>query len=351
MKNTGLEMGMITNLITDMQVQGAKPEHVVRAVKHSMVVIDAEKHKLNYKQSAIDNGIPQLKELYQGSSKSGAKTLLSRATAEDRIDQRKLRPAAQGGAINPKTGALEYVKTGKTTNKYDPKTKTYDPDVKVPVQEKVKRLALTDDAFTLVRDKNDPVERMYAEHANAMKDLANAARLSASRIQNPLQNKAAKEVYKDEIAKLVTDLRKAEAQKPLDRRAQVIAGITVKQKMLEDPLLRTDTERKMKVERQASAAARQRLGLERPVIEISDTQWDAIQSGGVSANRLRAILEYADPKRIEQLSLPRKNTVMTSAVSARAKAMLAAGATNADVAAALGIPASTLREAVRRGDV
>lgn len=41
MRNTGLEMGKITNLITDMSIQGAKPDHVIRAVKHSMVVIDA----------------------------------------------------------------------------------------------------------------------------------------------------------------------------------------------------------------------------------------------------------------------------------------------------------------------
>ncbi len=350
MKNTGLEMGMITNLITDMQVQGARPEHVVRAVKHSMVVIDAEKHKLNYKQSAIDNGIPALKEQYQDSAKSGAKTLLSRATAKDRIDQRKLRPAAEGGAIDPNTGRLVYVPTGKKINKYDPKTKTY-LDEKVPVQEEVKRLALTDNAYSLVRDRNDPIEKMYADHANAMKDLANTARLMAHRTPNPPINPRAKEVYKDDIAKLVSDLRKAEAQKPLDRRADVIAGITVKQKHAEDPLLRTDSDRRKKVERQAKAAARARLGLTRPVIEITDRQWDAIQSGGVSANRLRAILEYADPKRVEALSLPRTNTVMTSAVTARAKAMLAAGATNADVAAALGIPASTLREAARRGDL
>jgi hypothetical protein len=350
MKNTGLEMGMITNLITDMTVQGATPEHVVRAVKHSMVVIDAEKHKLNYRQSAIDNGISALKERYQGSSKSGATTLLSQATAKDRIEERKLRPAAEGGAIDPKTGALVYVPRGKTINKYDRKTGTY-LDEKVPTTEKVKRLALTDDAFTLVRDKKDPVERMYAEHANAMKDIANTARLRAARIKNPPYNKQAKAVYKDDIDKLVSDIREAQKLKPLERRAQIYAGITVKMKRDEDPLLAQDSDRKKKVERQALAAARAKLGLQRPVIQVTDRQWDAIQSGGVSANILKQLLDYADPKRIEQLSLPRQNTVMTGAITARAKAMMAAGATNADIAAALGISASTLREAARRGDL
>ena len=350
MKNTGLEMGMITNLITDMSIQGAKPEHVVRAVKHSMVVIDAEKHKLNYKQSEIDNNIAQLKELYQGSAKSGAKTLLSRATAKTRVPDRKERPAAEGGPIDPNTGAKVYVDTGKTRSKYDPKTKTY-LDEKVPVETEVKRLALTDDAYTLVRDKADPVERLYADHANEMKSLANAARLRSVRTQNPKANPKARTVYKDEVDKLVGDLRKAQMQKPLDRRADVLASAVVKQKHRDDPTLRTDSDRRKKVERQAKAAARARLGLERPVIEISDRQWDAIQSGAVSPSRLREILTYADPKRVMELALPRTNPVMTSAISARAKAMLSAGATTADVAAALGVPASTLRAAALRGDL
>lgn len=45
---TQLEMGKISNLITDMTLRGAKESELVRAVKHSMVVIDAAKHKLDY---------------------------------------------------------------------------------------------------------------------------------------------------------------------------------------------------------------------------------------------------------------------------------------------------------------
>ena len=36
------EMGIISNLITDMTLRGAPPEEITRAVKHSMVVIDAQ---------------------------------------------------------------------------------------------------------------------------------------------------------------------------------------------------------------------------------------------------------------------------------------------------------------------
>lgn len=362
MTNTGLEMGRITNLITDMSVRGAKPEHIVKAVRHSMVVIDAEKHKLNYKQSEIDNSISQLKTLYQDSPKSGAKTLLSKATAKVEVPERKIRPAKLGGPINPPAGvkghvpdlpvgARVYVPTGRQNTKYDRKTKTYLPDQKIDATMKVKRLELTPDAFTLVRDKSDPVERLYAEHANEMKALANSTRLKAARIPSPKMNPKAKTVYGPEFEKLKADLKKAEKQKPLDRRAQIVANTIVKAKRAEDPTLRADPDRRKKVERQAKAYARARLGLKQPVIEISDRQWDAIQAGAVSSSMLRKILDYTDPKRIEELSMPKSNPVMTTAITARAKAMLAAGATNADVAAALGVSQSTLREAAKRGDL
>jgi hypothetical protein len=358
MTQTGLEMGKITNLITDMSVQGAKPEHVIRAVKHSMVVIDAEKHKLDYKRSKQENGIKQLVTLYQttknpdGSVKvGGASTLLSQATAKQRIDERKAALVGKGGRINAETGALQFEPTGRMTNPFDKKTLTYLTDQKKPVQIEVKRLALTDDAFTLVRDKADPVERLYAEHANEMKALANAARLASVRTPNPLRNAQARVVFKPEVDKLAADLKAAEKQKPLDRRARVIAGMNIKAKLLDDPTLRLDSERKRKVEKQAEAIARKRLGLEKPVIEITDRQWAAIQSGAVSSSMLRSILGFADKKRIEELSMPRKNTVITKSVGAMAKAMLAAGSTNADIAAALGISPSTLRAAIQRGDL
>ena len=86
------EMGKVSNLITDMTVKGAPLDELARAVKHSMVVIDAEKHGLNYKQSYIDNNIAELKVKYQGGTLTnprGASTLISRASSEQRVDKRK----------------------------------------------------------------------------------------------------------------------------------------------------------------------------------------------------------------------------------------------------------------------
>ena len=80
MKKTDTEMGRISNLITDMTLLGADDHEIARAVKHSMVVIDAEKHKLDYKASEKDNNISALMKKYQGKARGGASTIVSRGS-------------------------------------------------------------------------------------------------------------------------------------------------------------------------------------------------------------------------------------------------------------------------------
>ena len=81
------EMGKVSNLITDMTLLGAGWDEIARAVRHSMVVIDAVKHEYDYKQSEIDNGIARLKDKYQLKvnkdgeiTTGGASTIVSRAS-------------------------------------------------------------------------------------------------------------------------------------------------------------------------------------------------------------------------------------------------------------------------------
>ena len=59
------QMGVCTNLLTDMTIKGATDEEIVRAVKCAQMIIDAEKHKLDWKQCYRDNNIAELKKLYQ----------------------------------------------------------------------------------------------------------------------------------------------------------------------------------------------------------------------------------------------------------------------------------------------
>ena len=166
---TQRQMGEISNLITDMTLKGAPESEIARAVKHSMVVIDAAKHKLDYRQSEKDNGIAELKKKYQGytdedgKERGGASTLLSRR--KQTVDV----PERQGsGAIDPKTGKVVYKESGRTY--IDPKTgKT------VKATTKVSRIEAVDDVRKL--SSGTPQEELYAAHSNKMKALADKARL------------------------------------------------------------------------------------------------------------------------------------------------------------------------------
>lgn len=60
-----IEVGKNSNLITDMCWFGATSEELVRAIKHGMVLLDAEKYFLNWKQSAKDNGVDDLRKKYR----------------------------------------------------------------------------------------------------------------------------------------------------------------------------------------------------------------------------------------------------------------------------------------------
>jgi len=82
------QMGMISNLITDMTLQKASEEEIVRATKHALTIIDVGKHNLDWKASEEENGIRALKIKYQGKATGGASTLISKAKSEQRVQFR-----------------------------------------------------------------------------------------------------------------------------------------------------------------------------------------------------------------------------------------------------------------------
>lgn len=91
--NKQRQMGEVTNLITDMTMIGAPHEDVIKAVKHSMVIIDAEKHNLDWQQSEIDNDIDRLKRKYQpkpNGKAGGASTIVSLASSQAHIEEEDL---------------------------------------------------------------------------------------------------------------------------------------------------------------------------------------------------------------------------------------------------------------------
>lgn len=328
------EMGRITNLIADMSLRGASTDEMARAVRHSMVVIDSEKHNLDYRGSEKANGIPQLREKYQGSTRAGASTLITRATSEKRVPERTLRKASRGGPVDPVTGKLVYEPTGATY--VDKRGKT------VLKTTKTTKLADVEDAHTL--SSGHPMEVVYADHSNKLKAMANDARKEALHTPSVQVSKSAKGAYSNEVASLNAKLNIAKKNAPLERQAQSIAETIVSQKRQARPDL--DAADIKKIKNQALAEARIRTGAGKKRIQITDQEWAAIQAGAISNSKLKDILDNADLDRVRQLATPRVDKKMTSTKTLRAKAMLASGYTQAEVAQQLGVSLSTLKTSI-----
>lgn len=327
-----LKMGDISNLITDMTVKGASNAELARAVKHSMVVIDAEKHKLNYKQSAKDNGINELKTRYQGSARSGATTLISRSSSPLDVPLRKGRSAKEGGPIDAVTGEKRYTPTGES---YVDKTgKT------VVKSFKSTKMAETNDAHTL--SSGTAIESVYGNYANKMKALANEARKSDLATKHMKVDLSAKAAYKPQVDSLTAKLALANMNAPLERRAQVIANGMVKAKRDASPDMESSEVKK--IQSLALTEARIRTGAAKQKIVITPLEWTAIQSGAVAPSKLDSILNNADLDQVKALATPRIKPPVNAAQLARAKSMLAGGYTQAEVAEALGLPTSTLND-------
>lgn len=330
---TQRQMGEISNLITDMTLKGATEPEIARAVKHSMVVIDAAKHKLDYRQSEKDNGIAELKKKYQGfddetGHHGGASTLLSRR--KQAVDV----PERQGsGVIDPLTGKVVYKESGRTY--VDPRTgKT------VAATTKVKRILAVDDVRSM--SSGTLQEEAYADYANKMKDLANKARLEYKATPTLKRSASAAKAFEPEVNRLMAALKVAQLNAPLEREAQRIANARVKAKVQANNI--TDKDEISKIRRAAISDARNSTGAsgKRTRITISDGEWTAIQSGAISDTTLSEILRYAEPKTVRERATPRRTTQLSDARISRIKAMANSGHTNAEIAEALGISTSAV---------
>lgn len=333
-KTKAVQMGEITNLIADMTIRGASPAELARAVRHSMVVIDAEKHDLNYKLSAQKNGISQLKTKYQGGPRAGASTLITKAGSEVRVASRKPRSAAKGGPVDKDTGK-------KVFEDFD--NSFVDKQGRVVRRPTIsKKLAETDDAHTL--SSGTPIEKIYADHSNKLKDLANQARKAAVNTKNTPYSPSAKNTYAKEVASLDQKLRTAKKNAPLERQALVVANAVVHQKRQANPDMEPAEIKKLK--NQALAAARARTGARKQQIVITDDEWNAIQAGAISTNKLNDILDNADLDQIKQKATPKSQLLMTDSKRQRALVMMNSGYTQAEVAAALGVSLTTLKRSL-----
>jgi hypothetical protein len=341
------EMGLVSNLISDMTVQGAPDSEIARALKHSMVVIDAEKHELNWKQSAIDNGIAALRKKYQRSAQGGASSVISNSgtKATIRIPVRKLRSAKNGGPIDRETGRLVYEETGETYTKTVVNKRTGAVTTKEVLRtEKVPKLSVKD-ANEFMSKSNSAIERVYADHSNRLKDLANRARKELVETPNLERSPSAAKVYAEQVRDLEAKLRTALENAPHERQAQVVANAVVRMKKEAYPDM-DDADLK-KVKAKALKAARIRVGAKKTLIDITPKEWEAIQAGAISKTQLEKILENTDLDKIKELATPREKRGMSAGDYSRALQMLANDYSRADVARQLGVSVSTLNAALR----
>lgn len=353
MKKTDTEMGRISNLITDMTLLGADDHEIARAVKHSMVVIDAEKHKLDYKASEKDNNISALMKKYQGKARGGASTIVSRGSGEKDVVKRQGTPKInqkgkdwydpsrpEGALIYRKADDADYIvtkvnkRTGETTEVV--KTRT----------QKSTKMAETDDAMTLVSERKHPMELVYAEYANSMKAMGNKARTEMVNTGKIAYNRDAKRKYENEVESLTEKLRKAELNTVRERTANRMAAATVaaKKKAAEDAGEKLKSKDIKKAGQVALTKYREEVGSiarkERNII-INDKEWEAIQSGAISETTLKRILNNCDPDSLRQRAMPKESKTLTTAKVNRIKAM-SASYTIAQIADKLGISTSTV---------
>lgn len=349
MTNTQIEMGKISNLITDMTIKGAVSDELARAVRHSMVVIDAEKHKLNYKKSEKDNGIQELKDKYQrnvdenGNVKYGASTLLSRSKGEVSVGKRR------GNAwINETTGELEWErinsKTGEIESKYTNETYIDKKTGKtIKRTQKSTKMAETKDARTL--SSGTDVEEAYASYANSLKALANKARKEMIATPNLKQNKESKNKYKKEVDELNAALNVSLKNKPKERRAQLLTNSIVKEQILENNI--TDKKEIKKLKQKTLTKYRAELGAKRELIDITPKQWEAIQNGAISENKLMQILNNSDIDKIRDYATPKTRNTVSQAKIDKIKTMRDSGYTNAEIADAVGVSASAIHKYIK----
>lgn len=332
------EMGSVSNLITDMTIKGAKDDELERAVKHSMVIIDAEKHHLDWQQSALDNDIAALKTKYQGGPKRGASTLISRASSEEDVPARRLitnpkrmTPEQReryynGEKIYEATGSTYINKKGKVT----------------PRIEKTTKMAVTNDAYTL--SSGTVIENIYAEHANKLKRLAEDARKSSMTVESFTYDPAASKKYASEVSSLKEKLYVAEKNRPLERKAQLLANKWVQAAKEADPTLEADDIKKLRGRK--ITEARTRIGAGKTLINITPKEWEAIQARAVSNTMLNKILNNTDIDLVKQYSMPRSGQVMSTAKISRARSMMRQGRTTQEIAEALNVSVSTLQRAL-----
>ena len=347
-------MGVVSNLITDMTLQGAPSNEIARAVKHSMVVIDAEKHKLNYKRSAEENGIDALMKRYMTHVDKVKYGDLERYNPKTRrvdkvIDPDKLKKdLTPGKEYTSASTIISRHKQSVITDGYqvevpDPKSKSGGTKMVWRNKKETYLVNMVKDANVFLGPNATKTEHHYADYINELKAFKNKVDSEMSGIKMPARDPKAAKIYAEEVLSMKDKVNQVKINRIKERQAQRMAEVSSKAEIArrsEDEVLKKDEISRIK--QQALNKARSMVGAERTPVTITDDEWDAVQSNAVSGTLLKELVSCMDDSQLKSLATPRANKQMTEARKSKAKALLANGYTIAQVAEALGVSSSTI---------
>lgn len=326
-----MEMGKITNLISDMTMAGADYDKIARATKYSMVVIDAIKHQLNWKQAKQDYAITELYKEYTGRAGGGATTVVSRASGETTV------PKRGASYIDPETGKKMYrpAKGSQWINKEgELVTKT----------QKTSKMDAVDDAYELLSDNPTKMELTYADHANRCKALGNEARKEILRVRAsmPKKDPAAAEKYAAEVESLKIKLNESKKAAAYEKQVQILGNEKYNAWLADNP--HADKQEQKKQRGKCQTWARNDLGLKKYRIDFTDREWEAVQNNAISPTMFRELLANADMDKVTQRAMPKVQKGLSANSKSRIKAMARSGYTQDEIADSLGLSTSTIND-------
>lgn len=375
-KHKNTQMGLVSNLITDMTIKGASESELARAVKHSMVIIDSAKHNLDWKQSSIDNGITALRRKYQthinpdtGKKSIAASTLISRSKRKmDITDETKVRNSLElstnkSNYVDVTPGSEKRLGVPKdqfnnTVRKMVKSEGYYVHEIKDSNGNKRSVLTKDEDINNVRTSKVGKIEEwnfnpskyssgyaqddLYAEYVKKVQGTKNVAQKTSMSIKPHPYSKESAKIYASEVKSMNEKLNTALLNKPRERQAQLLTNKLYYANL--QPGMTKDQDKKLKA--RSLAKARVTVGAKKEPIKLTAKEWEAIQSGAVSTKKLKDILDNADMDLIRKHASPRELKLST-AKATRAKSMLEKGYTIAEVANIMGVSPTTLGEELK----
>lgn len=350
-KQRNQQMGIASNLISDMTLVGADTDELVRATKYAMVVIDAKKHKLDWQKAAEDFKIAELHKKYQGSARGGASSIISRAKGELHVDEYRLT------GIDAKTGERIKLPTKKT--RWDSKKQEY-----VPITTETTKMESVKDAYDLLSDRKynsktgewekvegkvpNPKEYVYADFANRLKKMANQARLDSIEAGKEIkEDREAAKKYAKEIESITQKLNDIKSYAPRERQAQRQASYVVRAKvesMGGDWKALQESGELSKIKEQAIAYQRARYNSKRPELKLTAKEWEAISHNACNKTLAQSVMKALTPETLRELATPASTKEIPAAKISRMKMMLANGHTAYEVSKALNISLSSIEK-------